>query len=136
MKQRTLFSKRITYALMVAMLITACHRKTIPEGNLGGTGAVHTETGLASFYSDKLNGHATASGEVYSSSKKTAAHKKLPFGTLVKVTNTVNNKSVIVRVNDRGPFVAGRIIDLSKAAAIAIGMVGKGIVKVTILYRK
>ncbi len=136
MKQHTLFIKRITYTLIVAMLITACHRKTISTSELSGTGALHTETGLASYYSDNMNGHATASGESYSSSKKTAAHKKLPFGTLVKVTNTANNKSVIVRINDRGPFVAGRIIDLSKAAANAIGMVGMGIVKVTIIYRR
>lgn len=136
MKQPKPFSKRIIYTLIVAMLATACHRKTIPESGLTGKGTLHSETGLASYYSDKMNGHATASGELYSSSKKTAAHKKLPFGTLVKVTNTLTNKSVIVRINDRGPFVAGRIIDLSKAAANAIDMVGMGIVKVTILYKK
>ena len=118
------------------MFLAGCHRKTIPSSDVGGSGTLHTETGLASYYADKLNGHATASGESYASNKNTAAHKKLPFGTLVKVTNTVNNKSVIVRINDRGPFVPGRIIDLSKSAATAIGMIGAGVVKVTIQYRK
>ena len=66
----------------------------------------------------------------------TAAHKQLSFGTIVKVTNLTNNKSVLVKVNDRGPFAAGRIIDLSKSAAASIDMITTGIVKVTIQYRK
>ena len=135
--QKVFYTNRFLYFVFAIVFLSACHRKIIPESELTtGTGSLHSETGLASYYSDNMNGHATASGETYSSSKKTAAHRKLPFGTLVKVTNTANNKSVIVRINDRGPFVAGRIIDLSKAAANAIGMVGMGIVKVTILYRK
>ena len=78
--------------------------------------------GLAAVYSDKLNGRKTASGQVFSQSALTAAHPLLPFGTKVKVTNTKNNQSVTVRVNDRGPMQAGRVIDLSSAAAAKSGI--------------
>jgi len=78
--------------------------------------------GLAAVYSDKLAGHKTASGEKFSQDKLTAAHPSLAFGTKVKVTNTNNNKTVEVRINDRGPKQAGRVIDLSSAAAAKIGL--------------
>lgn len=78
--------------------------------------------GLAAVYSDKLAGRKTASGEVFSQSKLTAAHPSLAFGTRVKVTNTKNNKTVEVRINDRGPTQAGRVIDMSSAAAAKIGI--------------
>ncbi len=91
-----------------------------------------TETGLASYYSDKFEGKKTASGEVYKSSKMTAAHRTLPFGTRVKVTNLSNNKSVTVTVNDRGPFVKDRIIDLSKAAAVKLDYIDQGVAKVKV----
>ncbi len=89
-----------------------------------------TETGGASWYGGKFQGRLTANGEIFDTDKFTAAHKTLPFNTIVKVTNLSNNKSVLVRINDRGPFVAGRIIDLSRAAAEKIGLVGKGVVQV------
>ncbi len=95
-----------------------------------------TQTGKASYYSDNLSGSKTANGEKYKPSELTAAHKKLPFGTNVKVTNLQNGKTVSVRINDRGPFVSGRIIDLSKAAAKEIGMIQSGVVKVKISYKK
>jgi len=78
--------------------------------------------GLAAVYSDKLNGRKTASGQVFHQSDLTAAHPSLAFGTKVKVTNKNNNKSVEVRINDRGPTQTGRVIDLSSAAATKIGM--------------
>jgi len=78
--------------------------------------------GLAAVYSDKLAGRKTASGQVFSQSKLTAAHPSLAFGTKVKVTNTKNGKSVDVTVNDRGPTQAGRVIDLTSAAASKIGI--------------
>ncbi len=78
--------------------------------------------GIASYYAAKFHGRRTASGEKFSSKLMTAAHLTLPFGTQVKVTNLRNMKSVIVRVNDRGPHVLGRIVDLSRAAAELIGM--------------
>lgn len=95
-----------------------------------------TQTGRASYYADKFNGRKTASGAKFRNSKLTAAHKTLPFGTKIKVTNVDNGKSVKVKINDRGPFVAGRIIDLSKKAARRIGMVDKGVGNVRIEYRK
>lgn len=88
--------------------------------------------GTASFYADKFVGRKTASGDLYSHDKYTCAHKTLPFGTKLKVTNLSNNKSVIVTVNDRGPFVGTRLIDLSKSAAKEINMVQQGIAKVKI----
>ena len=86
--------------------------------------------GLAAVYSDKLQGRKTASGEVFSQSKLTAAHPSLAFGTMVKVTNTKNNKTVEVRINDRGPTQAERVIDLSNAAASHIGLSKKAMVPV------
>lgn len=91
-----------------------------------------TEVGLASYYHDKFEGKTTASGQVYDKTKLTAAHRKLPFNTKVRVTNLVNNQTIIVTINDRGPFKKNRIIDVSKAAAIKLDIVRAGIVKVKI----
>lgn len=88
--------------------------------------------GKASFYADKFEGRTTASGEKYWHSKHTAAHKTLPFNTQVKVTNLSNNKSVIVRINDRGPFVKDRIIDLSKSAAKQLDFIKEGVCDVKV----
>jgi peptidoglycan lytic transglycosylase len=90
------------------------------------------ETGLASWYGPKFHGKLTASGEVFNQEKFTAAHRTLPWGSRVKVTNLANGKSVDVRINDRGPFGKGRIIDLSRAAARALGMVEQGITSVRV----
>lgn len=84
--------------------------------------AAHAQSGLASVYA--YHGGRTASGERVSSGALTAAHRTLPFGTRVRVTNKRNGRSVVVRINDRGPFVRGRVIDLTPAAARAIGMSG------------
>ncbi len=94
------------------------------------TEAEFFQSGVASFYGEKWNGRRTANGEIFNTYELTAAHKTLPFGTKVKVTNESNGKSVIVRINDRGPFVKGRIIDLSTAAFSTIGDVESGITKV------
>lgn len=85
------------------------------------------QTGKASFYADKFEGTATASGEKYHHHKLTAAHKTLPFGTRVRVTNLSNNLSVEVVINDRGPYVENRIIDLSRSAAEKLGFVNQGL---------
>jgi rare lipoprotein A len=90
------------------------------------------QSGKASFYADKFQGSRTASGEKYKRTKLTAAHKTLPLGTKVKVTNVDNKKSVIVTINDRGPYVEGRIIDVSGAAAEQLGFVNQGIAEVTV----
>ena len=90
------------------------------------------ETGLASYYNDQLQGRLTASGKVYDTIQMTAAHRSLPFFTKVKVTRLSNKKSVLVIINDRGPFVEGRLIDLSKAAARELDFLDQGLAKVSI----
>ena len=92
--------------------------------------------GYASFYSDKFQGKITASGEVFSQNEFTAAHRDLPFGTMVRVTRISNGKSVVVRINDRGPFVSGRIIDLSFVAAQALDMIIDGVAEVELTVIK
>lgn len=94
--------------------------------------AGEVETGLAAVYSDKLHGRKTASGEIYDRNKLTTAHKTLPFGTKVKVTNVKNSKSVVLRVNDRGPTQAGRVVDISPAAAKALGFSTKAMAEVRV----
>lgn len=86
--------------------------------------------GMASFYAAKFNGRRTASGEIFNNSAMTAAHRSLPFGTQVKVTNVRNGRSVVVRINDRGPYAKGRVIDLTKAAAKKIGLSRSGVARV------
>ncbi len=122
---------KIITAFLLLIFLNACHRKSVPGASNEVSG---TEIGLASFYSESYNGKKTANGEIYHSSDFTAAHKKLPFGTKVKVTNLSNGKTVKVRINDRGPFIAGRIIDLTRAAAKKIDMIDAGVVKVRIQY--
>jgi rare lipoprotein A len=90
----------------------------------------YAETGTASWYGPGFHGKRTANGEVYNKEDMTCAHKTLPFNSLVSVTSLSTGKTCVVRVNDRGPFVKGRVIDLSEAAARAIGMIGSGTAKV------
>lgn len=87
-----------------------------------------TIKGKASYYASFFQGKKTASGQLYDNNKYTAAHKTLPFGTIVRVTNTANGRSAVVKINDRGPFVKGRLIDLSRIAARDIGVFGPGII--------
>lgn len=103
------------------------------EKNLNESGSV-TVKGKATYYASKFHGRKTSNGEVFSNKKFTAAHLKLPFGTIVNVTNVDNGRSVEVRVNDRGPHSKFYIIDLSQAAAKKIGMFGKGVANVEISY--
>ncbi len=92
-----------------------------------------TENGRASWYGEKFHGRRTSNGEIYDMYALTAAHKTLPFDTYVKVRNLDNNRSVVVKINDRGPFVGGRIIDLSYTAAKEIGVVGPGTAPVEVV---
>ena len=94
------------------------------------------QDGVASWYGKKFHGNPTASGEIYDMYHLTAAHRTLPLGTYVMVTNLENNRSVQVKINDRGPFVKGRIIDLSYAAARSIDMVEKGTARVKVAVLK
>jgi rare lipoprotein A len=100
---------------------------TPPVSGLSGV-----EVGVASWYGHPYHGRAAASGEVYDMEQFTAAHRTLPFGTLVRVVNLKNNKTVDVRINDRGPFVDDRIIDLSHAAARSIELIGPGTARVRV----
>lgn len=117
--------------LLFTIFFWSCSRKSNPSKS-----GFISEEGQASYYADKFEGRATASGEIFQQRKLTAAHKTLPFGTEVRVTNLQNKKSVLVRINDRGPFVRGRIIDLSSAAAQEIDMIRAGVVPVRIEYKK
>ncbi|UTC65259.1 septal ring lytic transglycosylase RlpA family protein [Treponema sp. OMZ 788] len=97
---------------------------------LTAQGGIISEETYASYYGEAFNGRPTASGEIFDMYSYTAAHKTLPFGTLVEVTNLENGRRVIVRINDRGPFVENREIDVSKAAATALDMLSHGVVRV------
>jgi rare lipoprotein A len=94
--------------------------------------ALQTITGSASWYGGKFHGRRTANGERFNMHEMTAAHRSLPFGTKVRVTNPANGKAVTVRINDRGPFVGNRVIDLSRGAAQAVGMIQQGVARVKI----
>jgi rare lipoprotein A len=95
-----------------------------------------TETGKASYYGDEFVHRTMANGKKFSQHKLTAAHKTLPLGTKVKVINLTNHERVKVRITDRGPFVKGRIIDLSKKAAKRIDMINDGVVQIELKYKK
>lgn len=88
------------------------------------------KTGIASYYHDKFHGRKTASGKLYNKNEMTCAHKTLPFGTKLHVINAHNDKDVIVTVTDRGPFIKGRVIDLSRAAAKELGFIDKGLQRI------
>jgi rare lipoprotein A len=92
----------------------------------------YDETGIASFYGSAHQGKRTASGERFDQHDLTAAHRRLPFGTRVKITNLSNDRSVVVRINDRGPHTRNRLVDVSRAAAEQLGMIGNGTAKVRI----
>lgn len=115
--------KFITIALISASLLLA-----------GLTAWAGTEEGKASYYADSLDGNATASGEPYDKDDMTAAHRTLPFGTEVKVTNLSSQKQVTVRINDRGPHAKSRIIDVSGAAAKKLGLLDSGTATVRITW--
>lgn len=126
---------KFVFISVLLVILTAC--STAPS-NINNQQRDVAEQGKASFYADKYHGRTTASGERFSQQAATAAHLKLPFGTRVKVTNIANNKSVVVRINDRGPYIRGRIIDLSKAMfkKIADPKVGVIDVSVTVIDNK
>ncbi len=118
------------FSIAILLFVNGCSLKkqsTQPEA----TG--HRETGIASYYAKKFNLRKTASGEIFDNNLMTAAHKTLPFGTHVVVTNLNNGKSVKVMINDRGPFKRNRIIDLTRAAFSKIEDIHKGLTKVEIL---
>jgi rare lipoprotein A len=113
--------------ILVALLITSCASSKPEPG-----GSAYDETGIASYYGHEFHGRKTASGEIYDENELTAAHRTLPFGTLVRVTSKENGKSVVLRITDRGPFVSGRIIDVSYRAAQELVFVREGLVEVRV----
>lgn len=118
-------------AFLAALLLAACG----PAATVSATAPIpaadeHELVGEASWYGPGFAGNLTASGEVFDPSEMTAAHKTLPFHTRVRVTNLDNGRTVVVRINDRGPFKPGRVIDLSRAAAEVIGLVQSGVAPV------
>ncbi len=102
------------------------------EPEFSSISTVEKGTMVASWYGPKFHGRLTANGEIYNQMALTAAHKTMPFGTFLKVTNLRNGKSTVVRINDRGPYIDGRDLDLSKGTAIALGMVERGVIKVKV----
>jgi rare lipoprotein A len=128
---------RLSLAIVLgALLLAGCaHKKHVrrtppPPAPAAAPKLGHTETGVASWYGRPYHGRRAANGEIYDMEKLTAAHRTLPFDTWLRVVNLDNSKTVEVRITDRGPFVEGRIIDLSHAAARAIDMIGPGIARV------
>ena len=130
---------RLSFAItLVAILLAGCahkkHARPTPPPPAPAPASApqpgHTETGMASWYGRPYHGRRAANGEIYDMEKLTAAHRTLPFDTWLRVVNLDNSKTVEVRITDRGPFVEGRIIDLSHAAARAIDMIGPGIARV------
>ena len=120
---------KIVLFFVFSLTLSAC--SSTPSGkNANWTG--FTQSGQASYYADKYHNRKTASGERYQHQLSTAAHRELPFGSKVKVTNIKNGKTVVVTVNDRGPFIRGRIIDLSKSAFSHIGNTSTGLIEVKI----
>jgi len=113
-------------ALLAALLAAGCRGKKRAPRAPAAPQPGWTETGIASWYGHPHHGRPASSGEIYDMEQLTAAHRTLPFGSIVSVTNLDNGRTVTVRINDRGPFVEGRILDLSRAAARQLGILGPG----------
>jgi rare lipoprotein A (peptidoglycan hydrolase) len=140
-------SAKTSMLFLALLLLSACSSVVRFSSNTLSSGIVNNKNnkaenelsgfpehfyGKASYYGNEFESRKTANGEFYSGSKLTAAHRELPFGTYLKVTNRKNQKQVIVKVNDRGPFVSGRILDLSRSAAEQLDMIRDGIAEVEI----
>jgi rare lipoprotein A len=125
MKVQSIHLKALLLIITIALVIFSCSRLPKKE-------PANVQTGLASWYGPNFHGKTTSSREVYNMYDMTAAHRTLPFGTYVMVMNMDNGKSIVVKINDRGPFVEGRIIDLSYAAAQVLDAIGPGVIPVKI----
>jgi rare lipoprotein A len=121
----------VVHLLLLFLLAASCARPAIPPVSLG-----KGEVGWASWYGPGFHGRRTSSGEIYDMYQLTAAHRELPLGTWVMVTNLNNGRSVELRVNDRGPFVDDRILDVSYAAGRLLGMIGPGVVPVRVVVTR
>jgi rare lipoprotein A len=122
-----------TYSMFAAGLLwLLLLLSSAPAGAQTAVALGHTEVGVASFYHDRFHGRTTANGERFDQSSYSAAHRTLPFGTKVRVTRVDTGRSVVVTINDRGPFRKGRVVDLSLQAARDLGMIDQGLVKVKV----
>lgn len=129
MRRSPLSQRKLLLLLVASFFLSSCSgMHYFPTGT--------SQRGMASWYGEDFHGKQTSNKEIYDMHAMTAAHKTLPFGTHVRVTNLNNGKSVVVRINDRGPFVKGRIIDLSYAAAQKLGMAETGVAPVVIKVLK
>jgi len=125
--------KKFSIAFLLCLLFFGCAPKRIPYPPYEpGKEIRYRETGIASWYGEDFHGRKTANGETYDMHAMTAAHRTLPFGTRVRVTNLGNGRQTEVRINDRGPFIPGRIIDLSRSGAKELGMIGPGTARVLV----
>ncbi|MBA1264024.1 septal ring lytic transglycosylase RlpA family protein [Stutzerimonas stutzeri] len=124
----------ITVLLLLVLLASGCAERqpTQPSKAPPAVQDRFSQSGKASYYARLHHGKRTASGEIHDQNALVAAHRSLPFGTRVRVINEQNGKQVVVRINDRGPFRRGRIIDVSRAAAIQLDMLDHGVVRVRI----
>jgi rare lipoprotein A len=138
MRIRTRDSIFVGVAILLASIASGCSQlqRPVPTAAIAPiprpVAPASSQTVKASYYDDEFRGHRTASGERYDPNQLTAASKKLPIGSLVHVTNPENGRSVVVRINDHGPYAPGRSLDLSKAAARRIGLTHKGVGRVKI----
>ncbi|MGB6942157.1 MAG: septal ring lytic transglycosylase RlpA family protein [Bryobacteraceae bacterium] len=123
-------SAAVSALVLAGLTLSGCAKKHHTIAAPALPRIVNGETGLASWYGYPYHGRPAADGEIYDMEKLTAAHRTLPFGTWVRVVNLTNDKTVDVRIIDRGPFVEDRIIDLSHAAAVIIGLIGPGVARV------
>jgi rare lipoprotein A len=125
-------TKILIASALAAKLLVAGSAHASPAQAPDGVSRTGIQAGMASYYSDRFHGRRTASGARYDRNAYSAAHRTLPLGTRVRVVDAASGDSVVVRINDRGPFVRGRVIDLSRAAASEIGLTRKGVTKVRV----
>src|SRR4051812_14813617 len=128
---------RLAICAAIAAAYACAHpapRREAPDAERPAQRETHAPivTGVASYYGGEFEGRRTASGAIYRGRRMTCAHRTLPFGTVLRVTDTESRKSVVVEVNDRGPYAKGRIVDLSMAAAQKLGIVDRGLARVTV----
>ena len=118
--------RRLFGILLALTLVPGCATTGFRPGAVSG----HDEIGVASYVASRFDGQATSSGAIYDGRRLTAAHRTLPFGTRVRVTNLGNDRTVVVTITDRGPFRRGRIVDLSRRAAAELGFIAQGTARV------
>ncbi|WP_071886025.1 septal ring lytic transglycosylase RlpA family protein [Hymenobacter sedentarius] len=131
-----LWGIRLVPLLVLALLASCNSSRNVGHGGPAAPRGAYTQKGLGSYYANKFAGRATASGSTYRPGEMTAAHNTLPFGTVIRVTNTRNGRSVDVTVTDRGPHTKGYIVDVSRRAAVQLDIIEAGVVPVLVTVIK